>query len=66
MKTQLWIVIIVVSGFLGFMMGYSVPPFMEVGFGQGGHKAVQLMDSSDADLMQQYEDLYKDLEETGQ
>jgi len=66
MKTQLWIVIIVVSGFLGFMMGYSVPPFMEVGFGHGGHEAAQQINASDADLMQQYKDLYKDLEETGQ
>ena len=32
-KKNLWMVIIIVAGFLGFMMGYSVPPFLEVGFG---------------------------------
>lgn len=66
MKTHLWIVIIIVSGFLGFMMGYSVPPFMEVGFGQGGQEAAQQKDISEEDLMRQYEDLYKDEEESGQ
>ena len=33
MNKNLWIVIIFVVGFTGFMMGYSVPPFLEVGFG---------------------------------
>ena len=66
MKTQFWIVIIVVSGFLGFMVGYSVPPFMEVGFGVAKHEAVQQEDTPGEDLMQQYENLYKDEEESGQ
>jgi hypothetical protein len=29
MKTNLWIVIIVVIGFLGFLLGYSVPSFLQ-------------------------------------
>ena len=33
MNKNLWMVIIIVVGFTGFMMGYSVPPFIEVGFG---------------------------------
>ena len=31
MKSGLWVVILVVSLFMGFMMGYSVPPMIEVG-----------------------------------
>lgn len=31
MKNGLWVVILVVSAFMGFMMGYSVPPMIEVG-----------------------------------
>ena len=57
MKTQLWIIITLVVSFLGFMMGYSVPPFIEVGFtgSQGGVEAL----TTDEDLMKQYENLYK-------
>ena len=59
MKKPLWIIITVVVGFLGFMIGYSVPPFMEVGFGGGDHGAGQVEQPMDQELMKQYQDLYK-------
>ena len=62
MKTQLWIIITLVVGFLGFMMGYSVPPFIEVGF-TGGDEAGIESGTIDKDLMKQYENLYKTDEE---
>ncbi|RMG01203.1 MAG: hypothetical protein D6726_09970 [Nitrospirae bacterium] len=60
-NTPLWIIIIIVVGFLGFMMGYAVPPFMEVGFGHGG-EAVQEGSPQEEELMKQYEQLYQDVE----
>ena len=39
MKHNLWIIIVIVAGFLGFMMGYSMPPFLETGVGGGKGKA---------------------------
>ena len=61
-KNTLWLVNLVVIGFLGFMLGYSVPPFMEVGFGEN---IEQLKDGEPlpADLMKQYEYLYQDADE---
>jgi len=58
-ETPLWIVIVIVIGFLGFMMGYAVPPFMEVGFGHGGQEVGQEA-PADKELMKQYQELYKD------
>lgn len=62
-KIHLLIIITIVVSFTTFMMGYSFSPFMEVGFGSGqGEHAVK--DSGvDAELLKQYEDLYKTGEE---
>lgn len=60
-KNHLVIIIIIVIGFSTFMLGYSLPPFLEVGFGGGEHGATSV--AADADLMKQYENLYKDTEE---
>lgn len=60
-KNHLFIIITIVVGFGTFMLGYSLPPFLEVGFGDGENAAVG--SESEADLMKQYEDLYKDDEE---
>ncbi len=59
MQTNFWIIVIVVVAFLGFMMGYAFPPFMEVGFGQGG-KGAEVGTASEEELMKQYEELYED------
>ena len=61
-KTTLWLVNIVVLGFLGFMIGYSVPPFIEVGFGDN----IEMLEEGEPlpeDLLKQYEHLYQDDEE---
>ncbi len=60
-KKHLIIIISIVMGFSTFMLGYSLPPFMEVGF--GGDETVEAGAAADADLMKQYENLYKDNEE---
>ena len=61
MKTSFWIVVIVVVAFLGFMMGYVLPPFMEVGFGTG-EQAVEGGAVSEDELMKEYEKLYQEEE----
>jgi len=60
-KHHLFIIITIVIGFGTFMLGYSLPPFLEVGF--GGGENVEIGSEADSDLMKQYEDLYKDDEE---
>jgi len=57
MKQQLWIIILMVSVLLGFMMGYSVPPFMEVGFGVKTESAP----TQQAETIENLEDYYKSL-----
>ena len=60
-RHHLFIIISIVIGFGTFMLGYSLPPFLEVGFGGGVNS--EAGSSADSDLMKQYEDLYKDDEE---
>lgn len=48
-------------GFSTFLIGYSLPPFMEVGFGVGSK--VETGGAPPADLMKQYEELYKNADE---
>ncbi len=60
-KHHLLIIITIVVGFGTFMLGYSLPPFLEVGFGDG--ESVEVGSDADSGLMKQYEDLYKDDEE---
>ncbi len=60
MKNDLWVVIVVTVAFIGFMMGYSLPPLVETGMlsGKGGQaEAVQTLDK---DAEQYYRDLLKD------
>jgi hypothetical protein len=59
MKREFWIIVLIIMVFLGFMMGYALPPFMEVGFGTA-EEAIQEATPSDEDLMKQYEELYKE------
>jgi len=41
MKSDLWIVFAVTAAFLGFLMGYGVPPVQEVGLYAMGHGGVE-------------------------
>ena len=61
MKRDFWIIVMIVTAFLGFMMGYALPPFMEVGFGTAD-EAAQEETLSEEDLMKQYEELYQEEE----
>ncbi|MEE9524699.1 MAG: hypothetical protein V3V59_08120 [Thermodesulfovibrionales bacterium] len=61
MKREFWIVVIIVAAFFGFMMGYALPPFMEVGFGTAD-QAVEGTAVSEEDMMKQYEELYQEEE----
>jgi hypothetical protein len=42
------------------MLGYSVPPFLEVGFGENIDQLQQEGVPLPADLLKQYEHLYQD------
>ncbi len=63
MKKHLFIIITIVIGFSTFLLGYSLPPFLEVGFGDNDTAVIDDGTGSDAELLKQYEDLYKDTEE---
>ncbi|NNG12957.1 MAG: hypothetical protein HKM88_06875 [Halobacteria archaeon] len=59
MKSDLWIVFAVTAGFMGFMIGYGVPPVQEVGLyamGHGGAAGVEESAETDA-AMEQFKEL---------
>ena len=57
MKSTLWIVIVLVMGFTGFLIGFSVPPFIEAGIIGGGPNKVK----AGAQLDKTTQDYYKNL-----
>ena len=58
MKSGLWVVILVVASFMGFMMGYSVPPMIETGM-IGGEEGQKMGVKSEVD--KEMEEYYKSL-----
>ena len=58
MKNGLWVVILIVASFMGFMMGYSVPPMVETGM-IGGEEGQEMGIKSDVDT--DMEEYYKQL-----
>lgn len=63
MKSDLWIVFAVTAGFLGFLMGYGVPPLAEIGISAIGHGGVAVEEATEADAaMDQFEELEKLME----
>ena len=61
MKNSLWVVIVVVAIFMGFLMGYSLPPMYEVGLiGNNNNQAVGLKSEVSKEMEQYYQDLLKD------
>lgn len=62
MKKGLGIVIIVVGVFMGFMIGYSVPPMIEVGMigGEGGHQQAGIKTEMTDDMKEYYDNLLKE------
>jgi len=61
MKNDLWVVIIVTVTFLGFLIGYSLPPLVDTGLltGKVGEQA-EMTRELGKDMEQYYRDLQKD------
>ncbi len=60
MKSTLWIVIVIVVGFTGFLIGYSLPPFVEAGIIGGGPNKVKAGAQLDTKTQDYYKDLLKE------
>ena len=64
MKNSLWVVILIVLSFMGFMMGYSLPPMFEVGLiGGSGKQEIGLKSKMSDEMDEYYKQLLKDTEE---
>jgi len=61
MKSDMWIIYAVTAAFLGFLMGYGVPPMQEVGIAAvGGHGGAAVEKAAETDAaMEQYRELQK-------
>ena len=60
MKDGLWVVILVVAVFMGFMMGYSLPPMFEVGMiGSKPEQSMGVKSGVDEDMQEYYRQLQK-------
>ena len=57
MKKELWIVIAVVGAFMGLMIGYSVPPMLEVGLIGGDKETVGINTEMSDELAEHYKNL---------
>lgn len=63
MKLHLFVIVAIVSAFSTFMIGYSLPPFLEVGFGDVQTSAAGGTTDTEAELMKQFQDIYQEVEE---
>lgn len=62
MKHMFGIIVVIVIIFVGFLLGYSIPPFIHAGvFSDRAEKGVEVV--VDDNLEKFYEDLYKDSED---
>lgn len=57
MKDSLWSVIVVTMAFIGFLLGYSIPPLVEAGMIGSQNQAA----GDKTELQQDMKDYYKDL-----
>ena len=63
MKDGLWVVILVVAIFMGFLMGYSLPPMYEVGMiGGKAEQGMGVKSGVDEDMQQYYQELQQQSE----
>jgi hypothetical protein len=60
MKSDLWIVVVVTVAFVGFLMGYSLPPLVETGMLTGKGEQGEMTRELGKDMEQYYRDLQKD------
>jgi len=61
MKSDLWVVVVVTVAFVGFLIGYSLPPLVETGMltGEVDEKAEMTRELGE-DMEQYYRDLLND------
>lgn len=63
MKNGLWVVVLVVAVVMGFLMGYSVPPMIEVGLlGAEPHQEVGIQSEVDEQMKEYYRKLSEEAE----
>ncbi len=61
MKNDLWVVIVITVTFVGFLIGYSLPPLVETGLLTGDtDKQAEITRELGKDMEQYYKDLLKD------
>jgi hypothetical protein len=60
MKSTFWVVVVIVMGFTGFLIGYSLPPFVEAGIIGGGPNKVKAGAQLDTKTQEYYKDLLKE------
>ncbi len=60
MKNSLWVVIVIVAAFLGFLMGYTLPPLIEVGMIGGSGERPGVQTELSEDMQDYYDDLLKE------
>lgn len=60
MKKSLWIVVVIVAAFLGFLVGYSVPPMIEVGMIGGSVENPGAAQELSEEMQEYYADLLKE------
>ena len=55
-----WIVVVVVTAILGFLMGYTVSPTMEVGYLTGDRESAGIKAEADQGMQDYYRDLLRE------
>jgi hypothetical protein len=63
MKNMFGIIILIVTLFVGFLLGYSIPPFIHAGVFSSDRAEKGVEVKVDEKMEKFYEDLYKDNEE---
>ncbi len=58
-----WIVVVVVAAFLGFLMGYTVSPMLEVGYLTGDRESAGIKAEADQEMQDYYRDLLQEKQE---
>jgi len=60
MKSMFWVVVVIVMGFIGFLGGFSLPPFVEAGIIGGGPNKVKAGAQLDTKTQDYYKNLLKE------
>lgn len=63
MTHTFWIVVVVVAAFLGFLIGYTVSPMLEVGYLTGDRETAGIKAEADQEMQDYYRDLLREKQE---